>query len=316
LRRLINIFRLLITYCLDWVVAILVWPVSVLRWGTVIGNALRIRRNGIQTAVVTYTRPDDGKCVTLVGTMHVADQEYFEELYDLVDTEESELDAAILYERVRKDKEALRDDDVSPSATLERAFGSLHSLYRYMAAATGRAMQMDVLCPQDTWTNTDMTGREVAKRSAETWVVQYLIMTGVLERIVKTGGLKRGIPQPPPQPYFLASYQAEVSMRAMHLTVPLQALLLLLPKQATPVHIILTERNEIAVEGILEALAYTNNVVSIWGAAHLPGIGKLLKRRGFALSRKHVKWFTCCRFRRYGLLDIVKYAFTGRFRAE
>ena len=316
MRRMLKILQLLWVYCLDWLVTLLVWPISVLRRGVIIRNAIRTRRAGMQTAVVTYTRPDDWKRVVLVGTMHVADREYFEELNDLIDAEERDVDSTILYERVRKNEEPLPDGDRSPAALLERAFGGLHGLYRYMAAATGRAMQMDVLCPRDSWINTDLTGREVARRSAETWVVQYLSMTGVLDRVAKIARPKGGIPKPPQQPYFVASYQSEVSMRAMHLSVPLQALLLLLPKQATPIHTILTERNEVAAEGIMKALTDSDNVVSIWGAAHLPGIGKLLKRHGFVLSRKHVKWFTCCRFRRYGLWDIVKYAFTGRFRTE
>lgn len=303
-------------YCFSWMIAILVWPVSVLRLGTVIRDALRTRRYGLQTAVVTYTRPADWKRVVMVGAMHVADREYFEKLRDFVAAEESAADGTVLYEAMRDADGPPPDDDRSPAATLERGFAGLRDLYRYMAANTGRAMQYDILRPRAGWINTDMTRREVAKRSAETWLIRFLSTTGILDAIAKAIGLAGGVPKPPARPDFAASFQMDISMRATHLSIPLNALLTLLPKRATPLHTIVNERNEAAVEGILEALTRTDNVVSIWGAAHLPGIGRLLKRCGFAVTRRNVKWLTCCRFRRYGLWDIVKYIFTGRFRTE
>ncbi len=56
--------------------------------------------------------------------------------------------------------------------------------------------------------------------------------------------------------------------------------------------VILDDRNKLAVRGIMYCLDTLgmDNVLAIWGAAHLPGIDKILKSKGFKEERKF--WHT------------------------
>jgi hypothetical protein len=313
LGRIKELPHLLTIYCTGFVFALVGWFIAVVRRGNIIRNALRSRWKGLQTAIVTYYRPDDDRRVVLVGAMHVADRSYFEALKEFVDLEKRVNGSVVLYEMTRESPDPPAKDDYSAPAILERGFGRLRKVYRYMAASTGRAFQYDVLTPQEDWINTDLTRREVAERSSETWLIRFLARTGLLWAAAKLIGFVGGVPEPPDRPNFPVSLQTDNAMRGIHLSILLNALLLLLPKKATPAHIILNDRNEVAVEGILRAARNSSFIVSIWGAAHLPGIGRLLEAQGFTRSDE-VKWYTCAHFRRYGILSIVRYVVTGRFK--
>jgi hypothetical protein len=67
---------------------------------------------------------------------------------------------------------------------------------------------------------------------------------------------------------------------------------------------ILESRNEVAMRGI-ESYLPEGDVASIWGAAHLRGIGKSLKRAGFREVRR--EWFTAYHDRPYSLLECLKW---------
>ena len=66
---------------------------------------------------------------------------------------------------------------------------------------------------------------------------------------------------------------------------------------------ILEVRNEEAVRGINVHLA-EGDVATIWGAAHLHGIEKQLKRDGFREVNR--EWFTAYHVRDYGLVECLK----------
>lgn len=53
-----------------------------------------------------------------------------------------------------------------------------------------------------------------------------------------------------------------------------------------PARTILERRNEIGAQGILATLAAapTSPVIAIWGAAHLPGLHRLLTAAGFVMT--------------------------------
>ena len=67
--------------------------------------------------------------------------------------------------------------------------------------------------------------------------------------------------------------------------------------------LILDARNEEAMRGINKYLA-KGNVALIWGAMHLVGIGKELKRAGFREVRR--EWFTAYHVRDYHLFESLK----------
>lgn len=303
--------QLLTIYAIGLVTATLSWLIGIFRRGHVIRNALRSRRKGLQTAVVTYNHPDKYKRVVLVGAVHVSDRPYFEQLKELVDLEHEANDSVILYEGVRKSPPP-QDDDKSATAVMQRAFGNLGKLYTYISACTGKAFQPDVLTEEDHWINTDMTQREVAEKSAETWIISFLAKTRLLHLATKLFGLM-DIPEPPDKPNFMMSMQVDNGNRAQHLSTLLTKPFGLLPKKATPAYVILHQRNELAVKMILRQTMEYDNIVSIWGAAHLPGMGRLLEKNGYIRSKK-IEWYTSHRYRRYGLLSILWYVLSGRFK--
>lgn len=296
------------------------WIVSLFKRGHIIRNAVGVDRRGIRTAVVTYVRPEDEKRVTLVGVMHVADREYFAELRERIDAEEAD-GTIVLYERTRDSETALPDSDRSPAALLERRLDQMKDGYRNIAKLADRAYQMDDLEPKESWINTDMTRREVARFLARSWVIrlvvrlQDLIGGKVREAMTMKDrmlGRTEQAQEEPDGPHFPVMFITDMQMRNMPLSFLLYAPFRFMSWRPHVAKVILIQRNMVGYHGIVDELRYSDDVLSIWGAAHLPGIGKLLEQTGFV--RTTIEWHTCSRFRRYGIIDVVRWILTGKHR--
>ncbi len=305
-------------------VALAAWVVALLKRGRIIPGALSVDRHGIKTAVVTYVRPEDEKRVTLVGVMHVADREYFAELRERIDAEEAD-GTIVLFERTRDAATPLPDDDQSAAAVLERRLDGMKDGYRFIAALSDKAYQMDDLRPKESWINTDLTRREVARYLTRSWVIRIIVRLQTLigQAVREVIRLKRRLDDrigrqapvkddEPIKPYFPMMFITDLQTRAMPLSFLLFAPFRFISWRPHFAKVILLMRNMIGYHGIVDELRYSDDVLSIWGAAHLPGIGSLLEQTGFVLTS--VEWQVCSRFRRYWLWDVVRWILTGRHR--
>lgn len=262
-----------------------------------IGNAYLRKRNGqIQVPTITYEHIKTKQRVKLIGVLHLGDKEFFEHTKRLLDTLEDEMRYVILYEFMR--------DETLPSDS-NRYFKSDNGLITKMAYEKMMIVdQFDIISPRDTWINTDLSSQE------------YYGLLSFMESMASGGCL---LDAPTKKMATKEEYDKEkneinkelkkrilqkcfaINLR-MWMTIPSSILLDWRSKTQAEKNfneITITMRNEIAVSGILNALQYADNVASIWGSGHLPGIGKELEERGFKQIEKY--WVTAYTLKNYPL---------------
>jgi hypothetical protein len=311
---------LLLASCCVPMLAAVSWLIALFKHGILFRNALAVDRKGLKAGVVTYVRPEDEKTVTLVGVMHVADHEFFAEHRRR--TDEAEKDGAIiLYEKTRDTGPPLQDDDHSPEACIERRMEGLSDQYRFLASSTGRAYQTDEFAPKPSWINTDMSLREMAKFMARSWFIRQIVQLldhaerkkaeteSMLNDLRKTAGREAEAPEPADGLYYPSMFTVDLQMRLMVINKLMFFPFKFISWRPQIVKTLLVQRNMVGYRGIMDALDNFRDVVSIWGAGHLPGIGELLEKEGFFCTS--VEWVYCNRFRRYGIRDTLRWIRTG-----
>jgi hypothetical protein len=210
-------------------------------------SAIRRRGGHLHTARDTYVR--DGRTVILQGVCHVADAQFWKQLNGYLMRAE-EVGFAVHFEGVTSDMED------PPNIFVD--LGGLASFLGLESQKTG-------LVYRPHWTRTDIPLSElVAGMSPET----------LAKMVDSTGKMNE----------FLSSMDGHDQRRLIgSLIRRVMAFGLALPK-AGPFAvgikdpIILDRRNEVAARAAMEA---EGDVVALWGAAHLPGIGDLLGDAGF-----------------------------------
>jgi hypothetical protein len=210
-------------------------------------SAIRYRNGRLFTARDTYVR--DGRTVILQGVCHVAGQDFWEQLNGyLVRAEEVGFDVHF---------EGVINDMADPS----KIFVDLAGL----ASLLGLQGQTTSLDYRPHWTRTDINLSELVAGMAPE----------VLSKMVETTEKMNE---------FLSSMDGHDQRRLIgSLIRRVMAFGLALPKAGpfalgTKDPIILDRRNEVAARAAIEA---EGDVVALWGAAHLPGIGGLLSDAGF-----------------------------------
>lgn len=236
---------------------------------------MRIRTvsGDLQVAVDTYHRAKDGRRITLVGMVHVADRRFFDRVQMLVAKRES-AGAVVHYERIRPITDESATDAELALAVRLRKLGD-HAL---LADLVGLQMQTRSLQYQRHWANTDMTVLQLLRTMPEPadWVAGMERAATSLDdmddqqrrdakRVV--GWIVRHLPLVSRLTAWKRGGQGRRQAR-----------------------VLIDARNQVAIDA---ALTETREVVALWGAAHLPGIAAGLEREGF--RRVSTKWLTAVR---------------------
>lgn len=252
------------------------------------GAVVRLHGNEAQVPTVTYRHHDTGRLVRLVGVMHVAVPSFYEGVNKLIDDHP---ESAVLYEMVGGDPSKEGDATPEEIAKAKERMQPLKELYQMMADATGCVSQKDGLPIREGWINTDLSavqffyelrgGRGPApqpsrgSRASKPTPLQQLMADRILD------GLQRQVDQ-----MKRPGMAAEIR-RALHRSVRMFRYANLIGKvtesagpQLPLFGIVLHRRNDVGVAGILEHVQ-KSDVISIWGAAHLPGMDKQLRAAGF-----------------------------------
>jgi len=256
-----------------------------LRDGVVLKQAIRTTDDSLQTATVTYAHASGSREVVLIGMQHVADEEFFYRIAELLD-EEEEAGSAILYEDVRcltaEEAAGLSGKD----AEVLRIFDGVFAAQLAMARSSGLAHQADALPPRASWINTDIPLSDLIGSFQPSDLTSVMVSSAVAP------------PAPddlPNEPNPFSEFVVDFKFRNSHVLTLAAELMWLSPKTRRVRRIILDRRNEAAFSGIRRALATHDRVVTFWGVNHLPGIGRLLKRDGFSVT--DVAWNTVYRFK-------------------
>jgi hypothetical protein len=213
---------------------------------------------GLQVAADVY-QDDTGRTITLEGVSHVADADFWLALSSRLAFAEGNNGAEIHFEGVGKDVEN------PPKLGLD---------YAAFAESLGLVAQKPGLTYRDTWKRTDIELSEIlahisperlAKHEKTAAEAEHMLLHAAESRAFRRG-LHWGLI------IILAIYSGS-RLRTSTFGVPAS--------------VILDRRNMLAA---CAAMNTDRDVVAVWGANHLPGIGKLLRRAGFRRVSRH--WST------------------------
>ncbi|MEI8223956.1 MAG: TraB/GumN family protein [bacterium] len=255
-----------------------------LKSGTVI-----YREKHLCTPVVHLVHPKTKRRIILMGMMHVGDPEYFQELQHVLNTLK---EYRVLYEGIgtinAEQKLLFSEKEQEIFNAMEKSMSDRN----IMSAFLRLQGQRDGLNYEASWIRTDMSQFDLIRAMAAkglgwTKAPKFPGVNEKIESLIVTWLLNA-------------------------LLIRMQVLFLFLKlfhfgkeEKAALQDIIITERNKIAVDGILEHVQH-DHVVSIWGAAHLPGMISLLNKQGYREQER--TWFKAYRDRNeYGkqILDEI-----------
>lgn len=234
-------------------------------------DTLRHRREGgrsaLQTPVITLADREHRRRGTLVLTAHLGEAEYFERLRETIDGE----GAPVFYESIRS-----RDD--SEAHWRERHHRFLRRLrrdvYNDMAELGLFAFQGEHLAPAPGWRNADVDCCQFADKLRERHVsmLKYDLAISALQRMVRK-----------------ARSGNEDAARMLQRTFQLGLLLVsvsyvfeavnLIPSSRRFQQVANEWRNAVAAKTVLDS--NEDDFVLVYGAAHGPGLLKLLAKAGY-----------------------------------
>ncbi len=250
-----------------------------------------IRNTGgnIETPVVFYEHPETKRQIVFIATIHFAEPEYFTALQRLI---ESLSGHKILFEGMGKlspqEEQALTEKERSVARYLDHIFGVARKIGEIMSLQ----YQKEGLAYDSSWVNTDMRLYDLIRSFAQHDI-----------RLLKKERDFNDLFGDESAQLFVRWFVNKLFSRFVPIVVIVGALVFFSRDKRLAKKFILEARNEEAVRGINEHLV-EGNVATIWGAEHLRGIEKRLKRAGFREVR--CEWFTAYHIRDYGLLACLK----------
>lgn len=279
LSGLLNLIKLLALLATLAVAFPIVWVLSII--GTQVS---RTRRGVLQVPTRYYRHPETGRQVIMVGVIHIGKEAFYQQIQKLINQATTEK-FKILFEGVGKiDK---KDAEKLPPAQ-RFVVKQMHDIWQFMEFLLPWLTADDVIHQKkgleypDTWVRTDLNIKEVSALFADAGI-DFMPKSESDNKITK----KDLSEMPLEVKGFLSWFIATLIklLPGLDMTKPLRRLMK--PESRIRDFIILDMRNEVAAKAILEH-AKTDDVLSIWGAAHLPGIHEYLVSDGYV--HQSTKW--------------------------
>ncbi len=213
---------------------------------------LQVRRHGVALPEITLCK--DARQIRLIGVMHLADKAVWEDLNALLRREVA-CGANIQFEAIRPVRR-LNLEEIQASRR-HRAVN------RYLGLALGMQHQAEAVVVENDWVHADLTDIELGTITD-----------------VPLGKLPAGAGLAAAEIGRIPVVQSQRARRVLMLAIIATAHLI--PHISNTADAILAARNRIAVRTALESVS--PRIVSIWGAAHLPGMARLLIQAGWSVS--------------------------------
>jgi hypothetical protein len=232
---------------------------------------MRITGSRVATAVRTLVHPRTARVVTLVGTMHIGEAGYFEELSALV-------------------------EGLCATGAEVHVEGISHRYDDYM-----RKWERNCLAAADSWAHPETIGAATSlgvesqgvrmrlpqeARNIDLTHVELLRGVGwdnyrrlFAPRLAEPSGRRAG-------PVMRRAINFELRHRGA-----LDRVRSLRGRHRRMNQVVIRDRNRVAFAGAVEALNRCD-VVLVWGADHLPGLVRLFSLQGYYLRRE--AWFDAC----------------------
>jgi len=228
----------------------------------------------MRTAVETWRHPESGRTVTLVGTIHVGKQRYYDRLGILV----ADLQAGGAQVHAEGIAAPPKHTPMTEEEAAAIAKMRLSPMYSWLAEELGLVVQR-IPGDHSRWVNTDMNALEFLRALPDR--ESFLRMFDQFDEMVaELNGEK------------MPAVVGKIIRGAMRVMTsrPGMAIIRRRGRKNPNRDVIDTARNTIALRAIDET---TDDVVAIWGAAHLEGIGAGLASRGYRrIARTRVPCYT------------------------
>lgn len=252
-------------------------------------KGLRSVNGKLQTPVVFYEHPVTKRAIAFVATIHIAEPAYYAALQKLIDSLRG---YKILFEGTGtlspQEEQALTEKERSVAGQ----FDFLFSLTRKLGEVMSLQHQKEGLAYTYSWVNTDMRLYDLIRSFAEQDIT-------LVKKKKDFGDLFTSEVGRATTRWFVN----KLFNRFVPVTVIVAIIAFFSRNKRMAKRLILDARNEIAFQGINEHIE-SDDIVTIWGAAHLRGVEKYLKRAGFREVRR--EWFTAYTVRDYSLFDLPK----------
>lgn len=252
-------------------------------------TGIRSKNKKLQTPVVYYEHPVTKRVIAFVAAIHIAEPAYYAALQRLIDSLGG---YRVLFEGTGKlspeEEKTLTQKEQSVARQFDFIFGFMRKLGEVMSLQN----QKDGLAYAASWVNTDVKLCDLIRSFAEQNIQLVKKERSADDLFASESG--RAVTK-----WFVN----KLFNRFAPVAVITAVIALFSRNRRMAKRLILDARNEIAFRGISEHLE-NGNVAAIWGAAHLRGIERPLKKAGFKEVRR--EWFTAYTVRDYSLLDLVK----------
>ncbi|GAB3832612.1 hypothetical protein ACFPIJ_52500 [Dactylosporangium cerinum] len=229
---------------------------------------LRFTHGTLQTPVHHYTHPTTGRRITMIGTVHMGDAEYYAALRTVIDDLEAG-GAAVQYEGASLlpyDEQDATDEERTVLTTFELK----KDLERQRITELGLARQADALDCPDRWRIADLDMLEITRRVGTETMLRGE-MRGI-KAFDRPAGDPRAIERLRLRLHFIfVAFRVAVWSNAKRVSGTRR------PSNGADV-VLIDQRNEVALQGLWST---EQDVVMIWGCAHLPGLGAGIADRGF-----------------------------------
>jgi hypothetical protein len=238
---------------------------------------LRFRRGTLQTPVHHYTHPRTGRRITVIGTMHMGEPDYYTGLRTVISNLEArgalvQCEASAL---LPHDQHGLTDDERTVLTTRELR----QELELRRITELGWVRQLDALDYPERWQLVDLDMLEIIRR----------VGPAVMLR-----GEQRGIKmfdRPDNDPRSIERFRLTLHLMftMFQLTVLISAQRASRKKPSTGIDaVLIDQRDAVALAGVAST---EQDVVLVWGCAHLPGLEAGITEQGFARTGD-TEWHT------------------------
>jgi len=252
---------------------------------------IRIRKKSLQTGILFYHHPVCKREVILVGTTHIGETPYFAQLKQIID-QFTKQGYKILFEGVGKPTEEETSKFTPPEQEIWRMLESMLKILHVLASMLKLEYQGKDWSKIG-WINTDIPIYELVTKLAD-------YPSKNLVRSVSDTKLWKEIEEGKHQA--LLTWLLNIILSNI-VGISIVVRYIFRFKSSLPEHIIVDERNVIALQSI-ESYGIDSNVVSIWGAEHLRGLARGLTQRGY--QHRKTLWLEAYTARSFGIRKLWK----------
>lgn len=209
-------------------------------------RVMRTTRNSLQAPMEVWT--NGSRLIHLIGMSHVADPRFYADTARIL--AELEEDGAVVYaEGVRYADGTVPGRKILETLVIHEIFGDL-------------VHQTIALPNQKRWRNVDLTVEELLDHSDDPVALEMLISPNLSVHDRRSATTVGALMRPALVPVLSLAGRFAGAGRIAH------------------EHAVLDLRNELVLDAVL---AEDHDAVLIWGAAHLPGMGRILAAAGYEL---------------------------------